>query len=323
MPKFKVLLTDRPWSDWEIERNILSATDAEIIAAPNGDEATLVDLAQDCDAIGTCWAQVSEAVIKAAPRCRGIARFGIGLDNIAVDTATRLSIPVTYVPDYCVGEVADHTLALLMACARNVAFFHARTKLGEYDLSAAPAMQRLNECVLGLVGLGRIGSEVAARARAFGMRTLAHTPSGNSHSSGCEMVGFDELLDRSDFLSLHCPLTPQSRGMFGLVQFQRMQQSAYLINTSRGGVIVTDDLWTALKNNEIAGAALDVFDPEPPDLSQPLYLDPRVIVTPHAAFVSQQSLVELRNRVTRQIADMLHARQPEHLVNPQIWPNPN
>ena len=323
MSQFKVLLTDRPWSNWEIEARILAGADAEIIAAPDGDEGTLVELARDCDAIGTCWAQVTDKVIDAVPDCRGVARFGIGLDNIAVDTATRQGIPVTYIPDYCVAEVADHALALLLACARNVAFFYARTKAGEYDLRAAPAMQRLSGCVLGLVGLGRIGAEVAKRARAFGLETIAHTPSGDPRDSGCQLVSFEELLERSDFVSLHCPLTAESRGMFALPQFERMKRSAYLINTSRGGVIVTNDLWTALQRKEIAGAALDVFDPEPPDLSQPLYRDERVIVTPHAAFVSQQSLAELRQRVARQIADMLHGRRPEHLVNPQIWRDRN
>ncbi len=319
MPQFRVLLTDRPWSNWDIEQAILTDAGAEIVPAPDGDEATLVELAKDCDAIGTCWAKVTENVIRACPRCRGISRFGIGLDNIAVETATELGIPVTYIPDYCVDEVADHTMALLLVCARKVGFFHLRTKQGEYDLRAAPAMSRLADCVLGLIGLGRIGSAVARRAAPFGMEIIAYTPSGTPRESGCKMVSLAELLARSDFISLNCPLTSESKGMFGSREFAQMRKSAYLINTSRGGLINHDDLHDAILQGEIAGAALDVFDPEPPDLSQPLYTDERVITTPHAAFVSRQSVEELRRRTARQIADMLHGNRPEHLVNPHIW----
>jgi len=323
MPKYRVLLTDRPWSNWDIEEEILAEADAEIVAAPDGEEETLTELAQDCHAIGTCWAKVTDKVIAASgDRCRGVARFGIGLDNIAVDFATSREIPVTYVPDYCVEEVADHTLALLLALARNVAFFHSRTKAGEYDLQAGPSMRRLSESVLGLVGLGRIGQEVVKRARSFGLDVIAHTPSGDARGLDCRMVSLEELLEVSDFVSLHCPLTPDSQGMIGLEQLQRMKRSAYLINTSRGGLIVTDDLWTALDHGEIAGAALDVFDPEPPNLSEPLYRHENVITTPHAAFVSQESVLELRRRVAHQIADLLHGRRPEHLVNPEVWRDP-
>ncbi len=179
-------------------------------------------------------------------------------------------------------------------------------------------MSRLSESVLGLVGVGRIGSAVAERARAFGMEIIAYTPSGNPHESGCRMVSLEDLIQHSDFLSLHCPLTSESEGLFGLQQFEQMKRSAYLINTSRGGLIVQEDLQTALTLGEIAGAALDVFDPEPPDLSQLFFADERVIATPHAAFVSQQSLLELRHRVARQLIAMLLQKQPDHLVNPQI-----
>ena len=319
---FRVLVTDRAWPDLEIERAILAEADAEVIEAPNGSEATLVELARDADAIAVCWAQVTDAVIRSAVRCRVISRFGIGLDNIAVDTATQLGIPVTYVPDYCVDEVADHTMALLLACARNIGFFHDRTKRGEYNLQAAPPMPRLRNCVLGLVGLGRIGRAVAARAHAFGMTVCAHTPSGNPYGTGCRMVEFDRILTHSDFISLHCPLNDQTRALLGSEQFQRMKRSACLINTSRGALVDQQALQRALDSDGIAGAALDVFEPEPPDLTQPLFQNSRVIVTPHAAFFSRESVQELRTRTSRQIVDVLQGRCPEHVVNPQISGNP-
>src|SRR5262245_13100456 len=184
---YRVLLTDRAWPDATIEREILEPAGIELVEAPDPGEATLAALAADADAIITNWAPVTESVIRAAPRCRVIARTGIGLDNIAVATATELKIPVTNVPDYCAGEVADHALALLLACARNVAFLPSRTKRGEYRLQAAPPMPRLKGKVLGLIGLGRIGRHLAGKARALGLELIAHTASGNEHDTGCRM----------------------------------------------------------------------------------------------------------------------------------------
>jgi D-3-phosphoglycerate dehydrogenase / 2-oxoglutarate reductase len=313
--RFRVLQTDRAWPDAKVERDILGPIGAELIEAPDTDEATLASLAADCDAILTNWAQVTPAVIRAAKRCRIICRTGIGLDNIAVSVATELRIPVTNIPDYCVGEVADHALALLLSCARNISYFDARTKQGEYDLQAAPPMRRLHGLTLGLIGLGRIGANLFPKARALGLNVVAHTSSGNDHGTGCRMISFDELLATADFISLHAPLTDATHRMFRLAQFEKMKRRAFLINTSRGGLIDHDDLWTALQQKLIAGAALDVFDPEPPDLAAPLFRDERVIVTPHAAFVSEESLIELRSRVARQVVAILEGRRPECIVN--------
>lgn len=313
--RWRVLLTDRAWPDFSIEREILGAVGAEIIEAPAGDEATLSELAADADAIGTNWAQVTARVIERCTRCRVISRFGIGLDNIAVEFATQRGIPVTNVPDYCVTEVAEHTLALLLAAARNIGFFQLRTKAGEYNLAASPPMRRLAGQTLGLIGLGRIGCAVAERALALGLNVTAHTASGQSRLPGVHSVSMEELLRQSDYISLHAPLTSLTRGLIRLPQLKLMKPTAWIINTSRGGLIDPVDLWSALQQNLIAGAALDVFSPEPPDLSLPLYRDERVIVTPHAAFVSQESLQELRTRAAGQIAAVLSGKIPENVVN--------
>jgi D-3-phosphoglycerate dehydrogenase / 2-oxoglutarate reductase len=318
--RYRVLITDRAWADCEVEREILAAADAEIVEAPRADESTLADLARDCDAIGTCWAHVSEAVVRAAVRCRVIARFGIGLDNISVQTATELGIPVTCVPDYCVDEVAEHTLALLLSLARRIPLFDSRAKRGEYDRRVDPPLRRLRGQTLGLVGFGRIGQEVYRRAVGLGLNLVAHSPSGNDYGTGCRMTSLDELLPTADFVSLHCPLTEQTRHLIGADRLARMKPTAYLINASRGPLVDHDALWDAIRTGRIAGAGLDVFDPEPPDLSQPLFRDERVLVTPHAAFLSADSLHALRSRTARQIADVLQLRQPEHLVNPDVWP---
>lgn len=315
----RVLLTDRAWPDSDLERRILDEAGAELIEPADGEEATLIELARDADAIATCWAQVTSQVIRAAPRCRVISRFGIGLDNISVETATELGIPVTFVPDYCISEVSDHALAMLLACARQIAFFHHRTQIGEYNLRAAPPMHRLAGRVLGLVGLGRIARAVLPKARALGLEVIAHTPSGNDYGTGCRMVSFDELLQHCDFVSLHLPLTEQTRGLVAAREFTHMKRTAYLINTSRGPLVDEIALWEALQQDELAGAALDVFDPEPPDLSRPLFRDERVIVTPHAGFLSEESLHELRTRASRQVVQALQGRRPDQVVNPQVY----
>jgi D-3-phosphoglycerate dehydrogenase len=320
MPEpLRVLITDRAWPDTLIEHEILSVVGAEIVEPPATDEATLARMAGTADAIVTNWAKVTNLVVESARKCRVICRSGIGLDNIDVASATSRGITVTNIPDYCVTEVADHALALLLACARQIAFFQLRTKQGEYDLQAAAPMPRLSGKILGLIGLGRIGRALAERAKALGMQIVAHTASGNSHGVDCRIVSLETLLTASDFVSLHAPLTSATKHLLGMAQFERMKRTAYLINTSRGGLIDHAALASALDRDLIAGAGLDVFDPEPPDLNQPLFRDERVIVTPHAAFVSVESLIELRTRVARQVLDVFQGRRPESVVNPEVF----
>ena len=313
--RFRVLMTDRAWPDTAIETAILQAADSELIEAPATDEATLVRLAADVDAIATTWARVTDLVIRSSPRCRVISRFGIGLDNIAVATATELGIPVTNCPDYCVSEVSDHALGLILACARRIGFFHLRTKRGEYNLGAATTLRRLSGQTVGLIGVGRIARELVPKMRALGLNVLAHTPSGFDHGTGCEMVTLSELLTKSDFVSLHAPLVAESRHLINAERLSLMKPTAYLINTSRGGLVDPAALWQALQKNQIAGAALDVFEPEPPSLSDPLYCDERVIVTPHAAFVSTESLIAMRTQAIEQVVQVLRGERPNNVVN--------
>lgn len=235
--RFQILITDRAWPDTSIERDVLSRIGAEIVEPASTDEAALVAAAAQVDAIATNWAHVTEAVIRASDRCRIVSRFGIGVDNIAVDVATELHIPVTNCPDYCVSEVSDHALGLLLACARRIGFFHLRTKQREYQLSAAPGIQRIAGQTLGLMGLGHIGRALVPKARALGLDVIAHTPSGNDYGTGVRMVSLDELLASSDYISLHAPLTEQTRGLFSEDRFSQMRPTAHLINTSRGGLV--------------------------------------------------------------------------------------
>lgn len=319
MPRFHVLLTDYAWPDLDIERKILSENDAELVVAEKGkqDPASLAELAKskNVDAIMTNWAKVPGSVIAAAPKCRIVSRLGIGLDNIDVAHCTAHKIPVTNVPDYCLIEVAEHALALLLALSRKVAFYHHETKEGRYQLQSGPKLRRIEGQTLGIVGLGNIGRKLAEKALGIGLKVIATSRSRKNPMAGVEFVTLDELLTNSDYVSLHTPMTPETKRSIGAPQLAKMKPSAYLINTARGGLIDHDALLAALEAGQLAGAALDVQDPEPPDLSQPIFRHERVFVTPHAAFVSEESLINLRTRVAQQVVDRLSGKVPENVVN--------
>jgi D-3-phosphoglycerate dehydrogenase len=320
MPQPLVLLTDYAWPDLDIERQILAEAGAELLAAPATDAATLTRLAADprVAAIMTNWARVTAEVIAAAPGCRIVTRTGIGLDNIDVAAATARGIVVTNVPDYCLIEVAEHALALFLAMGRKIGWFHAQTKTGRYDLQAGPPLRRIAGQTLGIVGLGNIGRMLATKAQGLGMRVIATSRSRRDGLPGVEWRDLDALLAESDYVSLHLPSTPATKHLIGAEQLARMKPSAYLINTARGALVDEPALAAALAAGQLAGAGLDVQQQEPPDLSQPPFNDPRVIVTPHAAFVSQESLANLRSRAARQVADRLQGRVPENVVNPAV-----
>ncbi len=318
MRRFRVLLTDHAWPHADMERELLAAGDAELIVAREMYPASLAILAADVNAILTCWAAVPAAVILAAKRCRIISRMGIGLDNIDIAAATRQGIVVTNVPDYCLAEVAEHTLALIFALARNVAFFHRETFAGRYDRSLAAPMHRLAGRTLGLIGCGAIGRQVATRAAALGLKVIATTRRRESLGNAVAWVDLPTLLAESDFVSLHLPLSEGTRHVINADALRQMKPSAFLINTSRGGLIDHTALAAALAEDRLAGAALDVQDPEPPVLSVSPYNHSRVIVTPHVAFLSEESLRELRTRACAQVLACLHGQRPENVVNPDV-----
>ena len=317
MPALKILLTDHPWGEIDMERERYASIGAEVITPKESNEESIVAAARGVDAIVTCWLTVSSEAIAAAPNCRIVARLGIGLDNIDVAYATEKGIPVTNVPDYCLTEVAEHSLALILSLGRNVAYFHHETMSGRYQLVGSPPMRRIEGQTLGIVGLGAIGRLLAKKAQGIGLRVVATSRSATSgaRDDGVQWRTLNELLAESDYVSLNAPLNDETRRLMGADQFARMKSSAFLINTSRGGLIDHTALATALEQGQLAGAALDVQDPEPPDLSQPPLNDPRVIVTPHAAFLSVESVADLRQRVINQVLARLSGKTPENVVN--------
>ena len=319
----RILITDFVWPSTTPEREVLAGINAEVVEAPDGSEATLAALAVDCDGIMTCFAQVTPAVVRAAERCRVISRYGVGVDNIAVDVATELGIPVTYVPDYCVDEVSDHVMALLLAWNRQVGFYDGVAKAGRWESVSSPhPLTRLRGQTIGVVGFGRIGRAVADKARAFGLSVLAYDPYLASDAvlpAGVTAAKLDDLLAAADYVTVHTPLNEETRGLIGERALALMKPSSYLINCARGPIVDEAALYTALRDGQIAGAGLDVMESAAPSPEHPMFALDNVIITPHVAFLSQQSVLELEVRTARATVDALQGRMPEFLVNPAAW----
>ena len=324
---WKVLITDHVWPSTDPERAVLEAGGAEVVVAPDGAEGTLVELARDADAIMTCFAQVTENVVRAAEQCVVIGRFGVGVDNIAVSTATELGIAVTYVPDYCVDEVSDHVMALLHAWNRKIALFDRSVK--EHGWGSKPLtmrMMRLRGKTIGIVGYGRIGQAVALKARAFGMNVLAAdpvVPSETVESSGGRLVDLATLLQESDFVTLHTPLTESTRDLIGRAELEMMKPEAFLINAARGPLIDEIALYNALQDRVIAGAGLDVMVDSVPPQDHPLLSLDNIIITPHVAFFSQESTLELELRAAAEVVSVINGKMPDNLVNRAVLEHPN
>mgnify|MGYP001274614281 FL=1 len=324
---WKVLITDHVWPTTDPERAVLEAAGAEVIVAPDGDEDTLINLAKDVDAIMTCFAKVTEKVIRSAEKCVAIGRFGVGTDNIDVATATELGIPVTYVPDYCVDEVSDHVLAMLHTWNRKIALFDQSVKSeGWGHLGLTMRIKRLRGKTIGIVGFGRIGQAVAEKASVFGLKILASdpvTPKDIVESYGGQLVAFEELLEQSDFVSLHAPLTPATEKLIGSREFGLMKDDSFLINAARGPLIDESALYDALSNGKIGGAGLDVMVENEPPKNHPLMQLENILITPHTAFFSQESTLELEERAASEVVRVYKNIMPENLVNKEVLDHPN
>ena len=317
----KVLVTDYAWHDLVVERTILEAAGIELQEATSTDSSILAQEARDVEGLLTCWASVPGEVIAAMTRCRIIARMGIGLDNIDIPQCTKHNIMVTNVPDYCAIEVAEHTLAVVLAMARNIPYFHQQTKKGIYQLQPHYPLRRLAGQRLGIVGWGSIGQQVARQARNLGMDVVVTRNNMQQPIEGFPLQPLETLLETSDYVSLHLPYNEKTHHLINAQRLAIMKPTAFLVNTARGGLVDHDALLKSLTSHQLAGAALDVHDPEPPDLAHPLYQLPQVVVTPHAAFYSEESLLELRTCAATQVATCLGGATPKHVVNPEILEN--
>jgi D-3-phosphoglycerate dehydrogenase len=265
-------------------------------------------------------ADVSARVLDALPDCRIVAVAATGFDCVDLAAATARGIVVTHVAGYCTTEVADHAMAFLLDLGRNLSRLRESVRAGVWEYEACGRPARLGEQSLGIIGLGRIGSAVARRAQAFGLRLLASDPyvaDSAMASLGVEKSGLDEVL-ACDYVTLHCVLTDETRRIVDAAALARMRPSAFLLNTARGACVDTGALTAALAEGRIAGAALDVTDPEPLPDGHPLYEMPSVLLTPHAAFLSRASDAEVRGRACTAVVRALRGEVPDNVVNPEV-----
>jgi D-3-phosphoglycerate dehydrogenase len=312
-----VVITDHTWPTIEIERAVLEGVGARVVEPRSNDEEELVELARDAEAILTCFAPVRARAIEKAPRLRVVGRIGIGVDNIDVEAATRRGIPVTNVPVYCLDEVAEHVIALMLSLRRRTLAFDRAVREGNWSLQTGMPMHRLRGQTLGILGYGKIGAAVASRARALGMHVIAHGPSLRPGDVIDEVQAVDlaALAARSDVVTLHAPLVEATRGIVGAAFLAQMKRNAVLINAARGPLVDQDALAAALHADAIAGAGLDVFEPERLPADHPLLSAPNVVLTPHVAFYSEESIDELRRKAAEAVAAILDGRSAPAVVN--------
>jgi len=312
-----IAVTDSPFPSLDPVREALAALDPDLRMSRSSTAEDIIAVARDADAVIVCYAQVTGAIIGTLTRCKVIGRTGLGVDNIDVPAAKARGITVTYVPDYCLREVSDHAMALLLALARKVPFANKLVQSGRWELPPLAPLRRLEGRVLGLIGFGNIPRALAPKAKAFGLKVITHDPYVSPDvlaAAGVEGVSFDGLLARSDFISVHAPLTPQTRGLVNAAAFARMKKGALLVTTARGPLIDEAALVAALDSGQLGGAALDVVVTEPLPKDSPLIGRDNLILTPHTAFYSVEALIELQSKCANDVARVLRGEPPVYPV---------
>jgi D-3-phosphoglycerate dehydrogenase len=312
-----VLLTDRAWPDDRVERNVLERAGFRLVAGPaDPAPAGAIDAlaAQHRPAaILTCWATVSARAIAAAPTLRVVARMGVGLDNIDVAAATDRGVLVTNVPDYCIQEVSDHAIGLVLAHTRGLTAADREVRAGRWNPAGARP-RRLSALTCGVVGFGRIGRATVAKLRALGVHVVITTAHHPGDTGGAPVLPLAELLATSDVVILHAPLTPHTHHLIGDQEHALMPAGSFLVNVSRGGLVDTTALIHSLRAGHLAGAGLDVLESEP-SVPADLLARPGVIVTPHIAFSSDASVIDLRRSAAEEVVRVLRGEPARYPCN--------
>ena len=318
--RFLVIHTDPLHSDFEHELAELSALDVEFRPLQVKTEEEVAAACADADALLVTYATVGRKALAAMPRLKIVVRTGVGYDSLDVAAATERKVMVANVPDYCISDLAEHTMALLLAWWRRIGELDRQVRAEGWGRPVKP-VRRLEGKTLGILGVGRMGQAVAVRARGFGLTLLGYDPyipRDAFAAAGVEAVDLEKLLRASDIVTIHALLSAESRGLICERTLRLMKPSAVIVNTARGGVIKTDDLVRALRDEWIAGAALDVVDPEPLPRDHPIRSLPRVLLTPHTAWYSEDAEPELRRRAARTIVQALRGERPPTLLNPEV-----
>ena len=317
MPRPVVAIADSPFPSIDPVKAALKRIDADVRMAKSGSEADIIEVARDADGLMVCYAQITPKIINETTRCKVIARTGLGVDNIDLPAAKAKGITVTYVPDYCLQEVSDHAMALLLALARKIPLSNALVQAGRWEMPAVVPIYRLEGRVLGLIGFGNIPRALVPKAKAFGLKVITHDPfvsEAHLKALDVENVSFDELCARSDFISVHAPLMAQTRGLVNANAFAKMKKGVMIVNTARGPLIDQQALIAALDSGQVGGAALDVLEAEPPPKDFALAGRDNVILTPHTAFYSVDALEELQTKAASDVARVLSGEQPVYPV---------
>lgn len=316
----KVAITDYSFADLSIETEILTAAGHEVVAwKEKKTAAELPALVADADAVITQFAPVSAEVVNSMQKARVIVRYGIGVDNVSLDTAKAKGIPVCNVPDYCIDEVADHTLAFLLATTRQVVINSNHVHAGKWGLaSGLEQLKSLKQMTIGVVGFGRIGREVVSRLRAFKCRILVHDPiatGADIAAAGGESVSLSDLLTQCDAITLHCPSTSETRGMLNSETLAMTRKGVIVINLARGDLVDPTALTKALQSGQVSAAALDVFHPEPIPADHPMLKLDNVILAAHIASASVSAVKKLRETAANLAVMALRGDRPPNIVN--------
>ncbi|HLA85770.1 MAG TPA: C-terminal binding protein [Thermoguttaceae bacterium] len=320
MAKYKVAVTDYTFDDLDIERAILEPLGCEIVGQKIGrTPEQLVPLVEDADYVITQFAPVNAQVIVAMQKCKLIVRYGIGVDNVDLAVAAAKGIPVCNVPDYCIDEVADHALAMILDLTRKITIHAVHVKAGGWGMAVPlSAMHALKNLTVGVVGFGRIGREVVQRLQAFKCKILVFDPAVDAaaiQAAGCVESTLEELLSASDLVTLHCPSNPTTQYMINARSIAKMKPGAMLVNTSRGTLVKTDDLAAALQSGRLSAAALDVTDPEPIPPDHPIVKLDNCVINAHLASVGVPSFRKLRRTAAEIVAMAIHGQKLPNVVN--------
>jgi len=317
----RVVITDCDHDTIEPETRVFADAGYELSRAQCESSAEVVEAARDADGIITQYAPIDAAALAGLERCRIVVRYGVGVETVDLDAATERGIWVANVPDYGTEEVADHALALLLALLRGVGRLDRAVRAGEWEYSVVRPLRRLSGLTVGIVGLGRIGSALARRVRGLGIAVVGHDPAGVPEpleALGVREAGLAELLSRADAVSLHVPVSPATHHLVDAAALAAMRPGAVLVNTSRGALVDGAALLAALDAGQIAGAALDVLESEPPAPGDPLVGHERVLVTPHAAWYSEESYEALKVGAAREVVRTLEEGRPRFPVNEPV-----
>ena len=323
MAKWNVVITDDGYDNYDIEREVLAAVDADLTVKMCETEDDVIALVKEADADGVIvrLQPFSDKVMAATPKVRACGRYGIGVDNIDCEAATRHGVAVGNVCDYAVNEVSEQALALILSCARKTVSHDKRIRAGDWDIGQKDPIHRIQGATLGVVGLGRIPQELVKKVKGFEFRIIVSDPFIGEEVAkklGVELVDLDTLLAESDFISVHAPLNDKTHHMINADAIAKMKPTAILVNTARGGVVDTDALYDALKSGRINSAGMDVHEDEPVPKDYKMFELENVIISDHAGWYSQESIAELQRGAAQAVAAVLDGGWPKFLVNPDV-----